>query len=41
MFINRHKKVRNNDKSNKYGANLINDVSGFNYDINSLKKLKK
>tara|TARA_B100001093_G_scaffold91434_1_gene83602 strand:- start:640 stop:1701 length:1062 start_codon:yes stop_codon:yes gene_type:complete len=25
----------------KYGVDLINDVSGFNYDINSLIKLKK
>ena len=28
-------------KSIKYGVDLINDVSGFNYDKNSLKKLKK
>ena len=25
----------------KYGADLINDVSGFNYEIKSLKELKK
>ena len=28
-------------KSIKHGVDLINDVSGFNYDKNSLKKLKK
>ncbi len=28
-------------KSIKYGANLINDVSGFNYDPNAISKLKK
>ena len=28
-------------KSIKYGVDLINDVSGFNYDKNSLSKLKK
>ena len=28
-------------KSIKYGVDLINDISGFNYDKNSLKKLKK
>ena len=28
-------------KSIKYGANLINDVSGFNYENNSLSKIKK
>tara|TARA_B100000575_G_scaffold285821_1_gene281658 strand:- start:242 stop:1303 length:1062 start_codon:yes stop_codon:yes gene_type:complete len=28
-------------KSIKYGVDLINDVSGFNYDKNSLPKLKK
>ena len=28
-------------KSIKYGVNLINDVSGFNYDKNSLEKIKK
>ena len=28
-------------KSIKHGVDLINDVSGFNYDENSLKKLKK
>ena len=28
-------------KSIKYGANLINDVSGFNYESQSLAKLKK
>ena len=28
-------------KSINYGVDLINDVSGFNYDKNSLKKLKK
>ena len=28
-------------KSIKHGADLINDVSGFNYDQNALSKLKK
>ena len=28
-------------KSIKYGVDLVNDVSGFNYDKNSLSKLKK
>ena len=28
-------------KSIKYGANLINDVSGFHYESQSLSKLKK
>ena len=28
-------------KSIKHGVDLINDISGFNYDKNSLKKLKK
>ena len=28
-------------KGIKHGVDLINDVSGFNYDVNSLKKLKK
>ncbi len=28
-------------RSIKHGVNLINDISGFNYDKNSLKKLKK
>ena len=28
-------------ESIKYGVNLINDVSGFNYDKSSLSKLKK
>ena len=28
-------------KSLKFGANLINDVSGFNYDKNSLSRLKR
>ena len=28
-------------KSIKHGVDLINDISGFNYDENSLKKLKK
>ena len=28
-------------KSLKFGVDLINDVSGFEYDKNSLKNLKK
>ncbi len=49
-FKKRHKKIclsidtRKSDimiKSIKYGANLINDVSGFDYDSHSLTKLKK
>ena len=49
-FKKKHKKTslsidtRKSDlmiKSVKYGADLINDVSGFNYDQNSLIKLKK
>ncbi len=49
-FKKKHKKIclsidtRKSDlmiKSIKYGVNLINDVSGFNYDQSSLSKLKK
>ena len=29
------------NKGIKYGVDLINDVSGFNFDENSLNKLKK
>ena len=28
-------------KGIKFGANLINDVSGFNYDINTLNVIEK
>ena len=50
IFKKKYKKVclsidsRKSDvmiKSIKYGVDLINDVSGFNYDKNSLPKLKK
>ncbi len=49
-FKKRHKKIclsidtRKSDlmtKSIKYGVDLINDVSGFNYDNNAIEKLKK
>ena len=35
------RKLKIMTNSIKYGADLINDVSGFNYDIKSLKELKK
>ena len=40
-LIGRHKKIRDNEKSLKYRADLINDVSGFSYDKDSMNFIKK